>query len=222
MPIKTITQLRADTPTVTLTDADLFALDQTSKTVAATLAQLKAFVRPAVASTTVNGLMSSTDKTKLNQIPANATANQTDTYLLDRTNHSGTQSIGTIVNLQTELDKKLESVNVAGVTGLQTALDSKANAADVPDVSGLTTRVTNAETAITGINADKLDKNNPAPTGGFTYPQYTFAGKPSASANANRYIEINDSADGLVLCRSNGTSWIKVAVVGTTAVTAAP
>ena len=219
MPIKTITQIRAETPTVTLTDADLFLMDQATKTVAATLAQLKTFVRPANATITTAGLMPSTDKIKLGQIPANATANQTDGYLLDRANHTGTQSIASVTDLQTELNKKLETVTVNSVVGLTAALADKA---DADDVSGLTTRVDDAETAITGLASDKLDKNNPAPTGAFAFPKYTFAAKPAASSNNGRYIEITDSADGIVLARSNGTDWVKVAVVSTDPVTAAP
>ena len=219
MPIKTITQIRAETPTVTLTDADLFLMDQATKTVAATLAQLKTFVRPANATIATAGLMSSTDKIKLGQIPANATANQTDGYLLDRANHTGTQSIATVTDLQTELNKKLETVTVNSVTGLTDALADKA---DADDVSDLTTRVDDAETAITGLTSNKLDKNNPAPTGAFAFPKYTFAGKPSAATNNGRYIEITNSADGIVLARSNGTDWVKVAVVSADPVTAAP
>lgn len=219
MPIKTITQIRAETPTVTLTDADLFLMDQATKTVAATLAQLKTFVRPANATITTAGLMPSTDKIKLGQIPANATANQTDGYLLDRANHTGTQSIASVTDLQTELNKKLETVTVNSVVGLTAALADKA---DADDVSGLTTRVDDAEIAISGLTSDKLDKNNPAPTGAFAFPKYTFAAKPAASSNNGRYIEITDSADGIVLARSNGTDWVKVAVVSTDPVTAAP
>lgn len=48
------------------------------------------------ATTSTNGLMSSTDKTKLDGIATGATANQTDTYLLSRANHTGTQAVGTI------------------------------------------------------------------------------------------------------------------------------
>lgn len=222
MPIKTITQIRAETPTVTLTDADLFLMDQATKTVAATLAQLKAFVRPANATTTTGGLLSSDDKTKLGQIPANATANQTDGYLLDRANHTGTQSIATVTDLQTELNKKLETVTINTVVGLTDALADKADAADIPDVSGLTTRVDDTEDAINGLTSNKLDKNNPAPTGAFAFPKYTFAAKPSASGNNGRYIEITDSADGIVLARSNGTDWVKVAIVSADPVEAAP
>jgi hypothetical protein len=67
MPIKTITQIRADTPTVTLTDADLFMVDQATKTVAGSLAQLKAFVRPANATPTAAGLMTAADKIGIRQ-----------------------------------------------------------------------------------------------------------------------------------------------------------
>ena len=42
------------------------------------------------------GLQSAADKIKLDGIADNATANQTDTYLLDRVNHTGTQTASTI------------------------------------------------------------------------------------------------------------------------------
>ena len=213
MPIKTITQIRADTPTVTLTDADLFMVDQATKTVAGSLAQLKAFVRPANATPTAAGLMTAADKEKLTGLPANATANQPDTYLLDRTNHTGVQNIGTISGLRAALDSKLESVNVDGVTGLQSALDAKADAADLADTNDA---VAALETGMAG----KLEKNNPEPTGAFKFPSYTFAGKPAAASNAGRYIEITGTVDGTVLARSNGTGWVKVAVVSADVVAA--
>ena len=213
MPIKTITQIRADTPTVTLTDADLFIVDQATKTVAGSLAQLKAFVRPANATPTAAGLMSAADKEKLTGLPANATANQPDSYLLDRANHTGVQNIGTISGLQAALDSKLESVNVAGVTGLQSALDAKADAVDLADTNDA---VAALETGMAG----KLEKNNPEPTGAFKFPSYTFAGKPAAASNAGRYIEITGTVDGTVLARSNGTNWVKVAVVSADVVAA--
>ena len=213
MPIKTITQIRADTPTVTLTDADLFIVDQATKTVAGSLAQLKAFVRPANATPTAAGLMTAADKEKLTGLPAKATANQPDAYLLDRANHTGAQNIGTISGLQAALDSKLESVNVAGVTGLQSALDAKADAADLADTNDA---VAGLETGMAG----KLDKNNPEPTGAFKFPSYTFAGKPAAASNAGRYIEITGTVDGTVIARSNGTGWVKVAVVSADVVAA--
>ena len=232
MPIKTITQIRADTPTVTLTDADLFMVDQATKTVAGSLAQLKAFVRPANATPTAAGLMTAADKEKLTGLPANATANQPDAYLLDRTNHTGVQNIGTISGLQAALDSKLESVNVAGVTGLQAALDSKLESVNVAGVTGLqsalvakadATDLADTNDAVAALEtgmAGKLEKNNPEPTGAFKFPSYTFAGKPAAASNTGRYIEITGTVDGTVLARSNGTDWVKVAVVSADVVAA--
>lgn len=60
-----------------------------------------------VATTTTDGLMSSIDKVKLNGIATSATANQTDAYLTNRANHTGTQAISTVSDLQTTLDGKL-------------------------------------------------------------------------------------------------------------------
>lgn len=209
MAIKTISQIRTDIPTVTLAGSDYVLVEQASKTVAATLAELKDFVKPALATITTDGLMSAADKVKLNNSGANATQNQTDSYLLSRDNHTGVQNIGTITGLQdsltalssatsnnamdidnleddvvdiyVELGKKLESVNVAGVTGLTAALSAK------------------------------LDKASPTPTGTWGFPTYTVSGKPSASANEGRWIEISNASDGPTLCRSNGTKWIVVA-----------
>jgi hypothetical protein len=226
-------------------------VDQATKTVAGSLAQLKAFVRPANATPTAAGLMTAADKEKLTGLPANATANQPDAYLLDRANHTGAQNIGTISGLQAALDSKLESVNVAGVTGLQAALDSKLESVNVAGVTGLQSAldaklesvnvagVTGLQSALdakadaadladtndavagleTGM-AGKLDKNNPEPTGAFKFPSYTFAGKPAAASNAGRYIEITGTVDGTVIARSNGTGWVKVAVVSADVVAA--
>lgn len=51
-----------------------------------------------------------TDKDlKLSNIENNATLNQSDSYLLDRDNHTGNQDISTVSGLQEELDSKLNS-----------------------------------------------------------------------------------------------------------------
>lgn len=75
------------------------------------------------------GLMLPAQVTKLAGIATGATANATDAQLRDRSTHTGTQAISTIVNLQTTLDGKAATSHthsIAGVTGLQTALDGKA------------------------------------------------------------------------------------------------
>lgn len=75
------------------------------------------------------GVMLPAQVTKLSGIATGATANATDATLLARANHTGTQAISTIVNLQTSLDGKAATSHthsIADVTGLQTALDGKA------------------------------------------------------------------------------------------------
>ena len=51
------------------------------------------------ATTIAAGFMSAADKSKLDGIATGATQNQTDAYLLDRANHTGTQGASTIANL---------------------------------------------------------------------------------------------------------------------------
>ena len=58
-------------------------------------------------------LILSSDITKLGGIASGATKNQTDTHLLSRTNHSGTQAISTVSGLQTALDGKLATTGKA-------------------------------------------------------------------------------------------------------------
>jgi hypothetical protein len=75
------------------------------------------------------GVMLPAQVTKLAGVAANATANSSDATLLARGNHTGTQAISTIVNLQTTLDGKASTSHthsIADVSGLQTALDGKA------------------------------------------------------------------------------------------------
>jgi hypothetical protein len=67
--------------------------------IALTATQVTAMLNEATVS--LKGLMSSTDKTKLDGIATGATANQTDSYLLARSNHTGTQSASTISDLST-------------------------------------------------------------------------------------------------------------------------
>lgn len=71
-----------------------------------------------IVTNTENGFMSSSDKTKLDTIEANATVNETDDFLRDRANHTGTQDISTINNLSTTLTSKQDSL-VSG-TNLKT------------------------------------------------------------------------------------------------------
>lgn len=62
------------------------------------------------ATTTEPGMMTVDQATKLSTVETNATANQTDAFLLDRENHTGTQAISTIVGLDTLLNNKQDKL----------------------------------------------------------------------------------------------------------------
>ena len=64
-----------------------------------------------VATTAVSGLMSNTDKNKLDGIATGATSNSTDAALRDRSSHTGSQAITTVTGLQTALNGKADSVH---------------------------------------------------------------------------------------------------------------
>lgn len=51
------------------------------------------------------------EKTKLSGVATGATKNQTDAYLLNRTNHTGSQAISTVSGLQTALDSKVNNTD---------------------------------------------------------------------------------------------------------------
>lgn len=72
----------------------------------------------AVVTTSANGFMSSSDKTKLNGIATGATANQTDAYLLNRGNHTGTQLAATISDFNASAASAAPVQSVAGKTGI--------------------------------------------------------------------------------------------------------
>jgi len=54
---------------------------------------------------------SSSKDLKLSNIENNATLNESDSYLIDRANHTGQQDISSVVGLQEELDSKLNSAD---------------------------------------------------------------------------------------------------------------
>lgn len=91
--------------------ADITSLQTTLDTKAGT----------SVATTSLNGLMSAADKTKLGGIATGATANSPDATLLARANHTGSQAISTVTNLQTTLDGKqatlVSGTNIKTING---------------------------------------------------------------------------------------------------------
>ena len=90
---------------------------------AATDAKAGNYTPPNV-TTTENGLMVASDKDKLDKIAANATANDTDANLKDRSKHSGSQAISTITGLDTALSGKASGADLTALAGRVTALES--------------------------------------------------------------------------------------------------
>jgi len=75
----------------------------------------------AVPDGTTNKAYTATEKTKLSGIASGATANQTDAYLLSRTNHIGTQSADTIVDGTTnKVYTSTEKTRLANTSGTNT------------------------------------------------------------------------------------------------------
>lgn len=66
------------------------------------------------ASTSVAGFMSAADKTKLNGVAVGATQNSSDTVLLNRANHTGTQAASTISDFNSVARAQVEAELVAG------------------------------------------------------------------------------------------------------------
>lgn len=91
------------------------------------------------ATTSADGLMSSTDKNKLDGIAAGATANSSDATLLSRANHTGTQTAATISDFDTE---------VANNTAVAANTAKVSNATHTGDVTG-STALTIANNAVT-------------------------------------------------------------------------
>lgn len=87
-----------------------------------------------VATTDDDGLMSSADKSKLDGIASGATANDTDSNLKNRANHTGEQAITTVTGLQSALDGKQNAITADGGWGAFIGTSSKSGY----DVSSVT------------------------------------------------------------------------------------
>lgn len=116
-----------------------------------------------VATTSANGLMSSADKVKLNGITAGATANQTDAYLLNRANQTGTQAISTVTGLQTALDSKAASSiavsSGAGLTGGGNLTANRTIALNAASIASLALADSSVQPAATQTLANKTLTN---------------------------------------------------------------
>lgn len=117
-------------------------------------------------------------ETKLGGIATNATANQTDIYLLARANHSGTQAISTVTGLQSALDGKqplnsiLTGTEESFTTTQKTKLDGIAAGATVNQTDAYLLDRTHhtgvqAMSTITGL-ADEFDTKQDVLVSGVT------------------------------------------------------
>ena len=98
--------------------------------------------------------MTSTERAKLAGVASGATANSSDTTLLARANHTGTQAISTVLGLQLTLDAKAEAfppVHAVGNSGAALTLNASATAGSIKTV----TLTANCTLTLTGAVAGR-------------------------------------------------------------------
>ncbi|QXV74761.1 minor tail protein [Rhizobium phage RHEph22] len=77
-----------------------------------------AFLMTNMVEGTTNKIFTAAERTKLTGIATGATANDTDANLKNRANHTGSQAISTVTNLQTSLDAKVDLTSVGANNGV--------------------------------------------------------------------------------------------------------
>ena len=169
------------------------------------------------ATTSLAGLFSASDKTKLNGISVGATANATDAQLRDRSTHTGTQTSSTISDFSSAVDTRigLASVNALGdvvITTPSVGQVLKYNGTnwvnDVDSTSGGGGGNTNL--SVVNITATTLDIASDTGTDA-TIPQATtslaglFSGADKTKLNGIATGATANSADAVLLARANHT-----------------
>lgn len=165
------------------------------------------------ATTSVTGLLSAADKTKLDGIATGATANSSDATLLARANHTGVQAISTVSGLQTALDDKLDD-SQASTLGLD--LLSTASASAARTSLGLGTAALRADSyfalashahTIADITSLQSTLDNKADLTGATFTGWLTAPR----ININRSSETNS---GVQWWNSSANHWLEYLAVG--------
>jgi hypothetical protein len=167
----------------------------------------------ALATASVDGLMSATDKTKLNGVAVNATANSTDAQLRDRATHTGAQAISTVTGLQTALDAK------AGTAVATTTVNGLMSAADKTKLNGVATGAT-----VNATDSQLRDRTTHTGTQAIstvTGLQVALDGKQAIDADLTAIAAVSSTG---VLARTGANTWatladVKEIVVSTTAPT---
>lgn len=100
----------------------------------------------------------SAEKTKLSGIATGATANDTDANLKNRANHTGTQAISTITDLQTTLDAKIPLTQRGAASGVAT-LDAagKIPVSQLPPLAVNEVFTVASQAAMLGLTAERGD-----------------------------------------------------------------
>lgn len=142
------------------------------------------------ATTSEFGLMSPSDKTKLDGVQSGATANQTDSYLLNRVNHTGTQAISTVSGLQTALDTKVDKV-----TGKQLSTEDFTSA-EKTKLSGIETGATVGASWGTNLSGIPAALSSPQAAGTASI-RALGTGATQAAAGDHNHAIVADEDSGL-------------------------
>lgn len=166
----------------------------------------------AAATASVAGILTATDKSKLDGIAAGATANSTDAVLLARANHTGSQAQSTITNLVTDLAAKQPTISLttAGTSGAATLVGATLNIPQYSGGGGGTAGITRSVSSIT--------TNTTAGAVALTDYTYICTGTltltlPTAVGNTNRYSVT--STDGLTTVATTSSQTINGSLTAT-------
>jgi hypothetical protein len=96
------------------------------------------------------GLMSPTDKTKIDTVQSGATANSTDSQLRDRATHTGTQTASTISDFNTASSTAAPVQSVAGKTGTVSLVKADVGLSNVDNTSDANKPVSTAQATAIG------------------------------------------------------------------------